>query len=119
MSKMTTNDGFSTGLKVWMLFLLTFFLLGYPVLLSIFWGALAGLAGGIIAAGLQAKEMGDRKAGEPVEGQESVSAKIIRERFSQFRLGVGGGTQNQDQRLSGARPGWFGRNRRPRPPRRR
>jgi len=111
MSKMTTNDGFSTGLKVWMLFLLTFALLGYSVLLSIFLGALAGLAAGIIAAGLQSKETSEATGDKP-EGQESVSARLLRERFSQFRLGVGN-QQNQDQRQSGFRPRLFGRKRRP------
>jgi hypothetical protein len=111
MSKTTTNDGFSTGLKVWMLFLLTFALLGYSVVLSIFLGALAGLAAGIIAWGLQSKETPERKSGEQPKGPESISARLIRERFSQFRLGVGN-HQNQDQRQNGFRPRLFGRKRR-------
>jgi len=112
-----SNDGFSTGLKIWMLFLLTFALLGYPVLLSIFLGALAGLAGGIITAGFQSKETPTNQADEKSKGQESVSARFLKGRFSQFRLGVGGG-QNQDQPHSGFRPGLFRRKRRPTRPRR-
>ncbi|NJL36743.1 MAG: hypothetical protein HC879_11935 [Leptolyngbyaceae cyanobacterium SL_5_9] len=111
MSKTTTNDGFSTGLKVWMLFLLTFALLGYSVVLSIFFGALAGLAAGVIAWGFQSKDTPEGKTGEQPPGQESVSARLLRDRFSQFRLGVGN-PQNQDQRQSGFRPRLFGRKRR-------
>jgi hypothetical protein len=112
MSKTTTNDGFSTGLKVWMLFLLVFALLGYSVVLSIFLGALAGLAAGVIAWGLQSKETLEGKPSEKPPGQGSVSARLIRERFSQFRLGVGN-HENQDQRQNGFRPRLFGRKRRP------
>ncbi|MDB9313097.1 hypothetical protein PN462_08290 [Spirulina sp. CS-785/01] len=40
----------SIGLIVWLVFLLSFILLGYPILISIFLGALGGLSGGWIVA---------------------------------------------------------------------
>ncbi|NEO27268.1 MAG: hypothetical protein F6K03_10310 [Kamptonema sp. SIO4C4] len=40
----------SIGLGLWLFFLLAFVMLGYPILMSIFLGALAGLSGGWIVA---------------------------------------------------------------------
>ena len=48
-----TNDGFTVGLKLWIVFMVAFVLLRYPVVFSIFLGALAGWAGGTIAAYLK------------------------------------------------------------------
>ncbi|GEM_PF-5526121 len=44
-----TNDGFTVGLKLWIVFMVAFALLQYPVVLSILLGALGGWAGGSIA----------------------------------------------------------------------
>jgi hypothetical protein len=38
------------ALRIWLLFLLVFTLLGYPVVFSILFGALGGFAGGMISA---------------------------------------------------------------------
>jgi len=38
------------ALKIWLAFLLIFVVLGYPVLASIFFGAIAGGAGGMVSA---------------------------------------------------------------------
>lgn len=42
--------GFTAGLRLWLIFLLSFFLLGQSAGMSIFLGAIAGIAGGLIAA---------------------------------------------------------------------
>lgn len=46
------NDGFLTGLKLWLIFFIAFFLLGYDIPLSIILGAIAGVAGSTIAAAM-------------------------------------------------------------------
>lgn len=48
-----TNYGFTVGLKLWIVFMVAFVLLRYPVVFSLFLGALAGWAGGTIAAYLK------------------------------------------------------------------
>ncbi len=40
------NDGFTSGLQFWVIFLVAFVLLRFPLALSIVFGAIAGLAGG-------------------------------------------------------------------------
>jgi len=42
------SKGFSTGLKIWLLFLIGLFWIGYSAPLSIFLGAIGGLASGLI-----------------------------------------------------------------------
>jgi hypothetical protein len=42
------SKGFSTGLKIWLLFLIGLFGMGYPALLSISLGAIGGLASSLI-----------------------------------------------------------------------
>jgi hypothetical protein len=42
------EDGFVAGLQFWVIFLVGFVLLGYPLALSIIFGAIAGIAGGSI-----------------------------------------------------------------------
>jgi hypothetical protein len=44
------QDLFLAGIQFWLFFLLSFFVLGYPLLLAIILGAVGGLAGGTIAA---------------------------------------------------------------------
>lgn len=50
------KEGVDVGLKLWLLFLAAFGLLGYPAELCIILGAIGGLAGGFIAAWKQAAE---------------------------------------------------------------
>ncbi len=49
------KTGFGVGLQIWIIFLIIFFLLQYPALLSIILGALAGLAGGTIISFMKAE----------------------------------------------------------------
>jgi hypothetical protein len=51
------NDGIEAGLKYWLVFLLAFFFLGYPVQLSILLSALAAIAGGFIALWWKSKDL--------------------------------------------------------------
>lgn len=39
-----------SALRIWLVFLLVFILLGYPVTVSILFGAVGGFAGGVVAA---------------------------------------------------------------------
>lgn len=45
-----TDQGVTTGLKLWLFFFLGFFLLGYSIPLSLCLGAIGGLSGGWVAA---------------------------------------------------------------------
>lgn len=51
------NDGIEAGLKYWLVFLLAFFFLGYPVQISILFSALAAIAGGFIALWWKSKDL--------------------------------------------------------------
>ncbi len=53
--------GATTGVQLWLIFLLSLFLLGYSAPFSIGIGAIAGLSGGVIANWLQSKDE-DKKA---------------------------------------------------------
>lgn len=44
------RDLFLAGIQFWLFFLLSFFILGYPLILAIILGAVGGIAGGTIAA---------------------------------------------------------------------
>lgn len=45
-----TDKIFPVALKLWLVFLLAFLLLGYEIVPSIIFGAIAGLAGGTVSA---------------------------------------------------------------------
>jgi hypothetical protein len=75
------NDGFEEGLRYWLVFLLGFFLLGYPVPLSIFLGGLAGLAGGLIAA--YWKQLSLSKPPEAPPNQQTHLLGRVTQRFGQ------------------------------------
>jgi len=52
---MLDKSGIGTGLKLWLIFFLSFFLLGYPLSLAILWAFIGSLAGGTIASHLNIK----------------------------------------------------------------
>jgi hypothetical protein len=60
--KQTLAKGVSTGLQLWLLFLLGLFLLGYSAGASIGLGAIAGFAGGVIANWFQSKDEPSKEA---------------------------------------------------------
>lgn len=59
MYKLNSEDGTSAGLVVWIFFVLVFFVLGVPAVLSIFLGLLGGIAVGTIIAYTRAKKQDD------------------------------------------------------------
>ena len=63
-----TDKIFPVALKLWLGFLLTFLLLGYDIAPSIIFGAIAGFAGGTVAAWWQTP------GGEPTEAELEPTA---------------------------------------------
>ena len=56
MRRQPISKGFSTGLQIWLLFLIGLFGMGYSAPLSIFLGAIGGLASGLIVDWWQSKD---------------------------------------------------------------
>lgn len=87
---MADNSGVGTGLKLWLIFFLGFFLLGYPVVLSILWAIVGALAGGVIATQLKIvkaippKPKPADRAGEMTQERGRFN---LRERFEERALG--------------------------------
>jgi hypothetical protein len=50
MYKLDSEEGFKTGLRIWILFIAIFTLLRFPAVLSIGLGAIAAFAAGVVAA---------------------------------------------------------------------
>jgi hypothetical protein len=67
--------GVPTALKLWLFFLFCFFLLGYPVPLSILFGAVGGFAGGWVDAWWHSK---DEPPSQP-QPEETPDAEVIAE----------------------------------------
>ena len=68
------------GLKVWLIFLLSLYFLGLPVVLSILFGFVGGIAGGWILAWWQTP------GGEPFEGRSPEEIERAKRRSSPPRL---------------------------------
>lgn len=64
------NLGLSTGVKYWIVFMLGLAVLGYSPFLSISFGAIAGLASGMIAAWLKPKD-----AYMPTKAEQQIKAE--------------------------------------------
>jgi hypothetical protein len=71
------DDWIGVGLQLWLIFLVCFFLLGYPPHLSITLGAIGGLAGGFVSAYVRGKNQtppsdtkGDNKNSPLKQAQE-------------------------------------------------
>jgi len=52
---MIDKSGIGTGLKLWLIFFLSFFFLGYPIVVAIPWAIIGSLAGGVIASQVNIK----------------------------------------------------------------
>lgn len=63
------DKGVPAGLKIWLVFLIGFILLGYPIIPSIVFGAVTGLAGGMLTA------WWNTPGGEPKPQPKPESAK--------------------------------------------
>lgn len=82
MRRQPISKGFSTGLKIWLLFLISLFGMGYSAPLSIFLGAIGGLASGLIVDWWVSKEIEP----EPKEAAEDGLAEEtkVRKKRSQY-----------------------------------
>ena len=75
------SKGFSTGLKIWLLFLIGLFGMGYSAPLSIFLGAIGGLASSLIVDWWQSKdEKTEPDKKELVEDGLAEETKVRRKR---------------------------------------
>ncbi|NET33180.1 MAG: hypothetical protein F6K19_14370 [Cyanothece sp. SIO1E1] len=70
------------GLKLWLIFLIVFFLLGYPVLMGIGFGAIGGLAGGWVMAQWTTRQL--PLSSKPDAGKSPL--KGFRGRLQQWRV---------------------------------
>ncbi|MEM6255691.1 MAG: hypothetical protein AAF821_22485 [Cyanobacteria bacterium P01_D01_bin.156] len=61
-----------SALRIWLVFLLVFILLGYPVTVSILFGAIGGFAGGLVTAWWNAL------GGEPTPKETQSSSRFFR-----------------------------------------
>ncbi|MBW4695508.1 MAG: hypothetical protein KME27_27480 [Lyngbya sp. HA4199-MV5] len=112
MSKLPdTNLGLATGLKYWLVFMLGLAVLGYGPILSITFGAIGGIASGIIAAWLKPKEIYVPKTAEPrvketPEGkaEQTVDEPVRRARFRKYGAPA---VQRQHQSRANRRFGWL------------
>ncbi|MGI0484640.1 hypothetical protein ACN4EK_04325 [Pantanalinema rosaneae CENA516] len=69
-----SSAGTSTGFQLWLFFMISFALLRYPPTLSVFLGAVAGVAGGLVAAWWNAKE--DFLVDEPSRPTEQAEVRL-------------------------------------------
>ena len=84
--KPDSKMGFSAGVKYWLFFMLCFVFLGYTPFLSITFGAIGGLAGGMIVAWLNPKEdyvtIEEKQAKEEENLPEPTGKRV---RFSKYQ----------------------------------
>lgn len=113
MSKLPdANLGLSTGLKYWLVFMLGLAVLGYGPILSITFGAIGGIASGIIAAWLKPKDIYVPKPAEPHvsetpdgKAEKAVDAPPVRR--ARFRKYGTPAVQRQHQSRANRRFGWL------------
>jgi predicted exporter len=77
------SKGFSAGLQIWLLFLLSLFWIGYPALMSIALGAIGGLASGLVVDWWQSKEENtepERRVSTSADGTEEIAQSRRRQR---------------------------------------
>jgi hypothetical protein len=98
--KPDVEAGLSAGVKCWLFFMISLFLLRYDPMLSITLGALGGLAGGFVEACLKAKpDDGPAKEDKPVEAPEPVTdSSALRKSHSRYGFG-----QMRTRRQQGAK----------------
>ncbi|MBM0742852.1 hypothetical protein JOY44_14760 [Phormidium sp. CLA17] len=102
----------TTGARLFIFALLSFYFLGYTPFLSISLGAIAGVCGGFIASWWNAKEdyITDESA-QPLTAEESAAITVAQPRSRRYGMGVKLARQSQAARAK-RRFGWlFRRNR--------
>ncbi|MFE4105597.1 hypothetical protein [Almyronema epifaneia] len=83
------------GLKIWLTFLLGLLVVGYPIVPSILFGAIGGVAGGLVSAWWQTP------GGVPTAEAENPLKRMqqrLRERSSRLRLPFGSRELQRSQR---------------------
>jgi hypothetical protein len=102
--KQPISKGFSTGLSIWLLFLLSLFWIGYSAHLSIFLGAFGGLASGLIVDWWLSKDekTAPDKPPQPDDNLEEMT-KTRRKRSQQSGLQQRSKRRKQQQPV----PNWF------------
>lgn len=84
MQKSAVESGIRVGLRLWLFFLIFFALIGYSTVLSIFFGAIGGLAGGMLTTWKATKS--DLIAPKPAE-VEAPEPEPIKEQKKLRRQG--------------------------------
>lgn len=82
------DDGFTAALKLWLIFLVVFFLLGYPAVFSIMLGAIAALAGKTIVTYWTTRDQTPPKAPtveQTEEGPMGLQERTLLRRMQQER----------------------------------
>jgi hypothetical protein len=81
MYKLNSEDGTLAGLLVWLVFVLVFYLLGTPAVLSILLGLFGGIATGVIIAYARAEKVED----EPkIQTEQSDAIRPVRRLVDQL-----------------------------------
>lgn len=79
------KNGISTGLMLWLFFLVAFVLLGYSIPLSIVIGAIGGLSSGAIVTGWNSK---DRPPPQTSSEEEESSEDEATPVYKNHRMGI-------------------------------
>lgn len=110
MRRQTISKGFSVGLQVWLLFLISLFWLGYSAEMSIVLGAIGGLASSLIAEWWGSKDEQPESEKKPEATDDSLADQTkLRKKRSQYS----GLKQRSKKRKQQALGSWrlFGRKR--------
>jgi len=102
--------GLATGIKYWLVFMLGFALLRYSPLLSITFGAIGGIASGMIAAWLKPKDSYEpTKAEQQVKAEKEGQEETVAEppRRARFRKYGTPTARHQQQSRGRRRFGWL------------
>jgi hypothetical protein len=110
------DEGLKTGVKYWIVFMLGLAVLGYSPFLSISFGAIGGIASGIIAAWLKPKDAykptpEERQAKENEEEGKAIATTVEPTRRNRFRRYGTSATRRQHQSRGQRHFGWLFRRR--------
>ncbi|KAM3099497.1 hypothetical protein ACKFKF_14495 [Phormidesmis sp. 146-12] len=95
------SKGFSVGLQIWLLFLISLFWLGYSAEMSIVLGAIGGMASGLIVDWWLSKEENTETARKPEVDDDGLSDQTkARQKRSRY-MGLKQRSQKRKQS-----PGW-------------
>jgi hypothetical protein len=80
------SKGFAAGIQVWLMFLLAFYLLGYPAPLAIMLGAIAGVSAGFIIGWWEVKAEKPKEEEIVEDSLEEVAETRFRRRRTYARM---------------------------------